>query len=609
VSLLLMTALLAAVGCAPSMDQLDLRAAVLLEQRQRAALGLGAVDAAEVIPDASAAPLRRLLGGAVVDPWDTSPPTLNPPPDELPATTAPPDPTPAEQRALPDVANDAPPGTGEDAAVLDLEAVLGYAIANGPTYRDQKEELFLTVLSLIIERHLWGPRFFSTITGQVAGTPESGDNDQVLSLIGDIGVTQRLPYGGQVAAAAVADYTSFLQSAATPEPDDTSVTSLELSIDLPLLRGAGRVARDDLIQAERDVVYAARGFERFRREYLVEVANRYFDLLRQRQTIENQREQLRSLERLAERFSALVRAGRQPAFQAERSVQQVLFGRSNLLRRQQQYQTQLDRFKLLIGMPTTQTLVIEPSVIAVPEPQLDPGAAVATALSLRLDLQTDADRLADRQRDVAVAANNTLPDLDLFADVNLRTDRGRDIGGVDFEPGDSTYRAGATLGLPLDRTIEAARLRSAQTLLAREVRRYERRRDEVALQVRDAVRDIRQSRYNLELQERNVELARRRTQGVRLREQSLGPREVIEAQEDLLEALDRRDQAASDLRQSVLQYLLQTGQMRVGPDGQWRAPAGLVPPDDAPGVNDMLEADVEVPPEVPPADGVFEVDQ
>jgi hypothetical protein len=106
-----------------------------------------------------------------------------------------------------------------------------------------------------------------------------------------------------------------------------------------------------------------------------------------------------------------------------------------------------------------------------------------------------------------------------------------------------------------------------------------------------------------------VELARRRTQGGRLREQSLGPREVIEAQEDLLEALDRRDQAASDLRQSVLQYLLQTGQMRVGPDGQWRAPAGLVPPDDAPGVNDMLEADVEVPPEVPPADGVFEVDQ
>ena len=37
-----------------------------------------------------------------------------------------------------------------------------------------------------------------------------------------------------------------------------------LEADIPLLRGAGNVAREDRIQAERDLIYAAREFERFR---------------------------------------------------------------------------------------------------------------------------------------------------------------------------------------------------------------------------------------------------------------------------------------------------------------------------------------------------------
>jgi len=58
---------------------------------------------------------------------------------------------------------------------------------------------------------------------------------------------------------------------------------------------------------------------------------------------------------------------------------------------------------------------------------------------------------------------------------------------------------------------------------------------------------------------------------------------VIEAQEDLADAQDARDSAARDLRLSVLNFLLNTGQMRVTANGQWLPPARLTAlPDDEP---------------------------
>jgi len=91
---------------------------------------------------------------------------------------------------------------------------------------------------------------------------------------------------------------------------------------------------------------------------------------------------------------------------------------------------------------------------------------------------------------------------------------------------------------------------------------------------------------------------------VLLRLRSLGPRDFIEAQEDLTEARNRRDFAVRDLRVSILQYLLDTGQMRVKQDGQWEPPAGLVVPDGVdPMVNpaDLLNSDPD-PQSVPQMD-------
>lgn len=372
-------------------------------------------------------------------------------------------------------------------------------------------------------------------------------------------------------------YTTLLRNASGNADDSQQFADLAVSLNLPLLRGAGMVARESLIQAERNLIYEVRDFERFRRQLLVDVASTYFDLLRQQREIVAREVQLEALQRLAERFSALAEAGREPLFEAERAEQQVLFGQSNLVNAIENYALSLDAFKVTLGMPTTQPIEILPVDIDVPTPKLNPTTAVTTALALRLDLQTSADQINDALRRVANARNGMLPDLDLAASANLPTDPDQDIAGLELDPGSGRYRVGVTLDLPLDRVNELASLRSSLVNLERSRRNDRLARDRVALDVRRNLRQISQARFNLNLQDRNVQLAERRVLGVQLRERQLGPREVIEAEEDLLEARLRRDSAVADLRQNILQFLLATGQMRVDTQGQWQPPLQLVP--------------------------------
>jgi len=557
-------------GCQSSYRDaaLDEDARQLIESRQALALGPHAEMGGPVSPTMDAADSQPTTTQN-----NPQPETINPSPDELPAESLSAD-------ELPEYGSGELPikiPEGNDAIHLDLEALLGYAIANAPEYRNRKEDLFLSSLSLIIERHRWGPRFFNTVSSSIRGTPEGGDYDQVATLLNEFRVTQRLPYGGQVSVSALVDYVNFLRQASTnSSPQETQSAGLRLTMDLPLLRGAGVVAREDLIQAERNLIYAARDFERFRRSFLVELSRTYFDLLRQQGQLVNLERQLDGLERLADRFEALAAAGQEPAFEAERALQQVLFGRNNLLNARENYIASLDALKLRIGMPISQALVIDPSRVSVPEPKLDMQEAVQSALLYRLDLQTSSDRVDDARRDVRIARNNLLPDLDVSASLALNTDADRDIDGADFELEDSTYQAGITLDIPLDRRIEQASLRSALIDLERTARNHQVRRDQVALNVRRSVRAIEQARFSLELQNRNVEIAERRVVGVRLRERTLGPRDTIEAQEDLAAARNQRDTALANLQTSILQFLLDTGQLRVDAQGRWLPPAQLI---------------------------------
>lgn len=558
---------LSLVGCYGSMDQLDQQVAEMIAERQRLSLGQEGVSDASVGSPADLNQPQSI--------YDEQPATNNPAAADLPARSKPPE---GQARS----ADDTPPLS--EAIELDLPSLLAYSIKQAPEYRSEKERLFLATLSLIIERHLWGPRFFNTLSADLTGTPESGDYDTALDIVNDFTVSQRLPYGGTASVSALVNYTNLLQQSSTnTSPDELQSSGINASINLPLLRGAGQVAREDLIQAERDLIYAVREFERFRREFFVDISNTYFSLLRQQRRILNQELQIEGLERLAEEQAKLLEAGRIPGFEAADAEAQVLFGQSDLASVLDSYASALDSLKLRIGMPVTQPIEIMPAEIEVPSPALDPAESIKIGQSVRLDLQTTADQVDDARRSVKIARNELKGDLDLNAGVDLNSDSNRDIDGVDLELGDSDFNVGLEYSVPLDRKIEFAQYRSSLVDLERSERDYRLARDRVALDIRDASREIERATLTLDLQGRNVLLAERRLENVKIlrRRGEVPPRRLIEAEEDLLDARNERDEALADLQTSVLNYLLQTGQMRIDAQGRWLSPGKLRPVEDA----------------------------
>ena len=452
-----------------------------------------------------------------------------------------------------------------DALPMDLNAALAYATEHSPEYRFAEEDYLLVALRLLIERHLWGPRFFDDVIASVDGVGNRGSYDTALRLINDLRITQRLPYGGDVSARMLVSATEQLRGQVAD--GGTQTAQLIFDANIPLLRGAGMVAREDLVQAERNMVYAARDFERFRREFLFDITTDFLNLVVLQLAIKNAEQQVQSLTEFERRDQALAEAGRMPPFEAAITVQSRLFAIDRLNRQLETYRLAVDRFKVRIGMPEEQALRIVPSTPELPEPKTNLQEAVRLAMGYRLDLQNNRDEIDDARRGVNNARNALLPDLDLDAFISIPTDDSRDRAGLDFEFDDLSFRAALALGLPIDRKIERLNLRQSQIDLVRSIRAYEVFRDTVAVEVRSAVRSIDTARFSADLQEQNVSTAQRRLASVEAAPDRATPRDRSETANELLAAQDDLLRAHRNLQVSILQYLLDSGQLRVEPGG------------------------------------------
>src|SRR5205814_1064554 len=161
--------------------------------------------------------------------------------------------------------------------------------------------------------------------------------------------------------------------------------------------------------SEREMVYQVRSFETFRRSFAVTVASEYFRLLTQQQSIENRRQNFESLRSLTERTQALYAAGRLNYIDVQRALQEQLSAQNQVVDAQASYQSALDDFKLLLGMPVDQAISVVSRELDVNIPKFSAEDAVGLARQYRLDLRTTQDQIEDAQRRVAVAKNGLLP--------------------------------------------------------------------------------------------------------------------------------------------------------------------------------------------------------
>jgi outer membrane protein TolC len=544
---LLFACFFALPACGPRLESIDQRVESMLRQRQEA-LGSPARPEPDAPPPAE--PPRAA--------YDYSPESANPPARSLTIPRS-------GELTVDELTErlEAQYVRPEESRVLDLEESFRIAMSSGREYLTAQEEYIIAAIRLLIEQHRWGPRFFADIVGSLDSTPsDSGGYDTALGIISSFRATQRLPYGGDVEARAVHSLAQDLRDAASDEYRQS--TEIVLSAEVPLLRGAGQVAREDLIQAERDLVYAARDFERFRRRYFVEIAVDYFSLLAAKASIRNQESQLESLNLQLEITQEKKDMGLQSQADVDNVQRNVLSAEDRLLGLRENYMLALDRFKLRLGLDLDEPIEIEDLDIVMGVPEVTPESAARTAMLFRLDLQNRRDRLLDSTRGVKIAANQLLPDLNLSGGVTFPTDE--DDDAIDsFALDQALYSAGVTFSLPIDREIERANLRQQTIRLAQTERDLREQEDDIIIEARRAVRALDRARLSIELQESNIAITRRRLEILEIEQGELQLK--LDAELDLLEARDARDEAIRSLRSNILAYLLATGQMRVTEEG------------------------------------------
>jgi len=454
--------------------------------------------------------------------------------------------------------------------VISLSQVVAIATANNRSYQTQKEQLYLSALGLTLERHKYARQWFATVDG---GFARDGDEEDV-SFDSGAGVdrTRLLADGVLFGTSIAVDWARFL----TGDSRTTLGTVLTASLDVPLLgAGAGKVARENLTQTERNVLYQIRSFNRFRQNFVVSIISDYYRVLRQRDAVTNAENNYKMVADSKQRLQAEADAGIRPPFEVDQAEQNLLGARDNLVRAQQTYQQILDEFKITLALPTDANIELDQNelkaleTIGIKEPNFAVTDAIETALVRRLDLANSADFVDDAARKVMLSAEGLGTQVELTAGLEVASKEKTDFTRLQFQEG--LYNLGIEADLPLDRKAERNAWRSALITLTRQQRQYEQDIEEVKLAVRQAFRSLNEAAERYRIQRVSLRLAARRVESTTLFLQAgqAKTRDLLEAQDALLLAENNLTAALVDHTIAKLSFYRDIGLLTVRPDGMW----------------------------------------
>ncbi len=437
-------------------------------------------------------------------------------------------------------------------------------------YQSQKESLYLSALNLTGTRHQYAWQWFGTVD---ATYTQSGGSDDVLATSSVGGDRDFLLGNGiQVGAGLAIDWARYL----TGDPQTSLGSVLTGTITAPILgAGAGKAAQENLTQAERNMLYRIRTFNRYRQTFVTSIIDDYYSVLQQRDrmmvTEASYQRQIDSTNRL--RMTAEV--GQLPQADADEAEQRLLSVRNNLISTQQSYAQTLDRFKVTLGLSTETDIVLDQNElealtsIGVSSVDYTEEDAIAIALERRLDLANTRDGLIDVERKLILAAEGLGPQVNLTAGANVDSTPETDFTRLRFH--DGTYSLGISADLPFDRKSERNAYREALINVQQRQRSYDQEVENIKLSVRQAYRDLTESAETYQIQQMGLRLAQRRVdeQKIRLDTGSGTVRQLLESEDSLLEA--RISLADALVRHTIakLNFFSDIGVLQVKPDGMW----------------------------------------
>lgn len=453
--------------------------------------------------------------------------------------------------------------------LLSLRDALKLAICNSREYQTQKENVYLSALDLSLERHRWDFLF----NGDLEGAYVVDDRDLNMEGSTSFGITKMLAFGGQVGLNVGANFFRYV----TGDPNQSLISTVTASFSVPLLQGAGRaVATETLTQAERNTVYQLRTFKRYRRSFTVAIASEYYRVLQQLDSLENAEKNREALQFAHARTKAFADAGRLPEFEVDQAEQRLLEAEQNVISTEQAYRSSLDSFKVTLGLQPDANVDLdtaeldELAQVEMEEIALDQETAIEIALGRRMDFLSSIDRVQDAGRRVAVAEDGLLPELNLVGGAAMNSLGPNNV--ANFRPRTARYELGLDLDLPLDRKEERNLYRGALITLERSKRDYREDLDSIILQIRNAFRELAQSRASFGIQEQSVALAERRKESTDMLLQAgdASTRDMLDSQAALLGAWNNRTRAVIDYKISRLELWRDMGILQIDDFGYWR---------------------------------------
>ena len=491
---------------------------------------------------------------------------------------------------------------------LKLSLVDGLQVGarNSSDYQSRKESVFQAALTLDLTRNDFRNIFSGGTDSELASDTTGDDTVTTLSNSGDLGVTRQLKNGLTFSGAIAIDLVNLL----TQGGASSLGLSGDASVSMPLLRGAGRhIVTESLTQAERDVVYAIWEFERFKRTFAVGVADSYFSVLRQMDSVTNARDNYRSSITSARWSRRQADAGRIAEIEVDQAVQSELNARNNWISAQERLKSSLDSFKSTIGLPPDALIAVDPndlvqlrgrateileqmraestreaSETALPADapvdlieasyedagplEMNERVAIKLALDNRLDLQVAIGEVYDAQRQVIVRADALRAGLTVGGSVGASDDD--DDGSLSFDG--ARYAALLSLDLPIERTAERNAYRNSLIALEQATRSVQSLEDQIKLSIRSQLRTLLESRESVKIQAQSVVVAEKRVRSSKLfLEAGLAQiRDLLEAQDALLAAQNSLTSAVVNYRIAELELQRDLGLLKVNEKGLWQ---------------------------------------
>ncbi|MBN2060767.1 MAG: TolC family protein [Deltaproteobacteria bacterium] len=497
---------------------------------------------------------------------------------------------------------------------LSLVQALQVGADNNNEYQTKKEDIFRAALSLDLARDdlgikLKGEAQSSVIVdksgGSVTGKTSSAVNADTVKALehsGSLGISKSLANGMKIASALAVDIVSLLTQGKTSSFGIVG----DASITIPLLRGSGRhIVTESMTQAEQDVIYAIYTFERYKKTFAVDITSSYLDVLRQADRVDNALENYLNLMESARRLRKLADAGRATEIDVDQAVQKELSARIRWVSAMESYNSFLDSFKRLLGLPpdsrvepdrselnslTARVRETEPanneSYYGIPGNNQDPvekkspdlkgnndeSDAIGLGLDNRLDLLVLEGKIYDAQRKVVVQADALGPELTLLGKASLGQSRSIATAGLEdarIRTEQGIYTGLLTIDLPFERTAERNAFRNSLISLERAVREFQKLEDDIKISIRKRISEMSEAREALSVQSSAVELAEKRVKSTDLFLEAgrVQLRDLLDAQEALLTAKNALTSAVVDYRIAELAFQRDTGVLKIDKSG------------------------------------------